>query len=198
MSSIIGLFFIPFVVINALGGIVSGIWLAILGEWGLIGYGLLSLIFSGMLLGFAMAPGMLFAGPAVMFLEKGKRFLAYVFGTLSTCYTVGLLGVWCVLVLIFFASRLTEASLIPGLLWSYGVATGPIAWLASKDMQSGNEYSAGTTFFLQVAYLISIIGIAFLGFSLAHVFVVFGIVLVLALIVQSTVFIVGMRNSLPY
>ena len=55
---------VPLSILNIFGGIVSGIWLAILGEWGLIGYGILALLVSGMGLGIAMAPGLIFAGPA--------------------------------------------------------------------------------------------------------------------------------------
>lgn len=41
-------------IFNLFGGIVSGIWLVILGEWGVIGYGILALIVSSMGISFAM------------------------------------------------------------------------------------------------------------------------------------------------
>src|SRR5712692_8929458 len=127
---------VPLALINRFGGIVAGIWLAILGEWGSIGYGILMLVGAGFLLGRAMMPGMLFSAPAAAFLEKGNKPAFYFFGFLSTLYTIAVLTVWCVVVLYFFANRADTSSIIPMLLWSYGVATGPIAWLAQKDLQS--------------------------------------------------------------
>lgn len=64
---------VPLAILNMLGGIVSGIWLAFLGEWDPILSGLGFMIFSGFVIGFALMPGLLFAGPAMMFLEKGKK-----------------------------------------------------------------------------------------------------------------------------
>lgn len=37
---------IPLGLLNMLGGIVAGIWLAILGRWGIIGYGIAALLVS--------------------------------------------------------------------------------------------------------------------------------------------------------
>lgn len=63
---------------------------------------------------------------------------------------------WGVAVLWVFASRATTDSVFPILIWSYGVATGPWSFLASKDQQAGgNEYSVMALFFLQVGYVIA-------------------------------------------
>jgi hypothetical protein len=75
MKALVGLISalsIPLMLLNMLGGIVSGIWLAILGEWGAVGAGVLGLFVSTSLLGFALMPGLLFAVPAAYCLEKGK------------------------------------------------------------------------------------------------------------------------------
>lgn len=175
---------IPLGIINMFGGIVSGIWLAILGEWGLIGYGILALIVSGMVIGLAMMPGMIFAAPAAVMLEKGNKFGGYFFGFLSSLYTIGVLVAWCVLVLIYYTKQANHDSIIPVLIWSYGIATGPITWLAQKDLQGGNEYAMVSTFFIQVAYLLTILGILFIGMSLLNVLVLFGVIMAIGLIVQ--------------
>ena len=52
---------VPIGLITGFGGVVAEIWLAILGEWGLIGYGVLTLACGHFGLGMAMMPGMLFA-----------------------------------------------------------------------------------------------------------------------------------------
>lgn len=170
--------------INMLGGIVAGIWLAILGEWGSIGYGLMFGIGGAFLIGLAMMPGMLFAGPAVMLHEKGNRFGFYTFGFLSTLYQVAVLSTWCMFILFFFAKRADASSAIPLLLWSYGAATGPIAYLAQKDLQSGNEYATISAFFSQAGFLLVAIVILVARPSNLTVLLIFGAVMLIAMLFQ--------------
>lgn len=178
---------IPLVVLNMFGGIISGIWLAILGEWGLIGYGILALLVSGMFLGLAMVPGLLFAAPAALMLEKGNKVGGYFFSLLSIIYTFGVLTAWCILVLIYYTEHANSASIIPVLIWSYGIATGPIVWLAQKELQSGNEYAMITTFFVEVAYILTICAVLLAKVSLLNVLVLFGVVMSIGLAVQFSV-----------
>ena len=143
--------------LNALGGIVSGIWLAVIGEWWALGVGLVGLFVSHFLVSILLMPGLLFAAPAAALSERGKHGTAMVLAGFSILYTAGLIAVWGIGVLYFFASRATAHSVIPLLIWSYGVASGPWSFLASKDQQAGgNEYSAMSTFFLQLGYVIAI------------------------------------------
>ena len=74
---------VPLSLVNIFGGIVSGIWLAILGEWGVIGTGVLAMLISGMALGIAMMPGLIFAVPAATMLENGNKIGGYIFLFLS-------------------------------------------------------------------------------------------------------------------
>lgn len=98
---------IPLRLLNILGGIVSGIWLVILGRWSIIGYGLVALIASSFCLSLAIMPTLLFAAPAALLYEKGYRLAFYFFGFLATLYTMSVLAVWCMAGFIFLhpASR---------------------------------------------------------------------------------------------
>src|SRR3546814_14853895 len=109
-----------------------------------------------MLIRLAMFPGMLLAGAAVMMDKKGIKSGFCLFGFLSAVYTFGVLTAWCLFVLFFFSHRGSESAGVPLLIWSDGAATGPIAYLAQKDMQSGNEYGALAAFFSQVAFILEI------------------------------------------
>lgn len=175
---------VPLWFINIFGGVVSGIWLAILGEWGIIGYGIVALFISGIGISIALMPGMLFAAPAAILHEKGHKIGFYFFGFLSALYTILVLTVWCILVLYFFVKQANVDSIIPILLWSYGVAIGPIAWMAQKEMQGGNEYSMISTFFVQVAYLMAIIAILFFKVTLIDVIIMFGLIMFIELIIR--------------
>ncbi len=165
---------IPLGIINIFGGIISGIWLAILGKWGLIGYGILAMSVSGMGLGIAMMPGIIFAAPAAVLIEKGNKLGGYFFGLLSTVYAVGVLTGWCVLVLVCYTENVDANTLTPVLIWSYGIATAPIAFLAQKELQSGNEFAMILTFFIQVAYILTILAILLVGLLLRDVLIIFG------------------------
>jgi hypothetical protein len=62
-------------VLNALGGIVSGIWLGVIGEWWALGVGLVGLFVSPFLVTILLIPGLLFAAPgaALSVVDRGLR-----------------------------------------------------------------------------------------------------------------------------
>ena len=176
---------VPLMILNMLGGIVSGIWLAILGEWGAIGYGIAALVISGLALSLVLMPGLLLAAPAAYFGEKNMKAGVYFFGFLSSLYTVGVITVWCVAVLFFFTKKADSSSIIPMLIWSYGVATGPWAWMAQKEQQGGDGFaSIVATFFSQVGYIVMIVMVLFFRVTLMDVFIAFGVVMLVSLVLQ--------------
>jgi len=178
---------VPIMLLNLLGGIVSGIWLAILGEWGEIFRGILFMVVAGFAISIALMPSLLFAAPATMAMERGKKFIGALLGSLSVFYTVALITVWCIWVMWLFVNSTTESSLIPLLVWSYGVALGPWMWLAQKDQQGGgNEFSTLTTFFAQAAYILGMI-MFFFGATLGTIAMLFGIIMLAGAILQMII-----------
>jgi len=186
---------IPIMILNLLGGVISGIWLAILGEWSEIFRGILFFFISGFAISFALMPSLLFAAPAAMAIERGKRIIGVLFGSISVFYTVGLMTMWCLWVLWLFTGSATESSLVPLLIWSYGVALGPWMWLASKDQQGGgNEFSMMTTFFAQVAYMLAMI-MFFLGATLGIINITFGAIMAIGALIQISIAFVMARQE---
>lgn len=100
--------------------------------------------------------------------------------------------------LLYYTKHADGDSIVPVLIWSYGIATGPIAWLAQKDLQSGNEYAMITTFFIEVAYILTILAILFVGVSLLNVMVLFGVVMTIGLIVQFSVVYLSEKSQAYY
>ena len=153
---------VPLGILNAFGGLVAVIWLAILGEWGTLGYGLVGIFLGAFALGFAMMPGLLFAIPAAMLIDKGYERCGTVIGFLSAIYTALILTTWCMGVLYFFVMRADSQSLAPVLLLAYGVATGPISWMAQKESQhGGGEFAVISSLFAQIAF-IAVVAVAFI------------------------------------
>lgn len=184
---IISVLMVPIMLLNLLGGIVSGIWLAILGEWGVIGRGIFFIFISSFLISIALMPALLFAGPAAMALERGKKMIGMIFGALSILYTVGLITIWCIWVLVTFVNQATTSSIIPMLIWSYGIALAPWMYLAQKDQQGGgNEFSIFTTFFAQVAYIITII-LVLAGADLNAILITFGAIMIIGSVLQVVI-----------
>lgn len=147
---------VVFLALNVLGDVISGIWLAAIGQWWAIGIGIIGLFSSHFAISILLTPGTLIALPAAALEQKRRLGLAKLFAGLSSLYTSALIAAWGAGVLLFFGTRAAPNSAVPLLIWSYGVATGPWGFLASKDQQAGgNEYSAMATFFLQVGYVVA-------------------------------------------
>lgn len=156
----IGVVMVPIMLLNTFGGIFSGIWLAVLGEWWAVGAGIFAIFVTHFILGFAFLPAMLLMLPAAGFLEKNRLAMAMPFLALSQLYHVAIIVFWCVMVLLFFLERATASSFIPLLIWSYGVALGPLMFLASKESEGGaGEGALFMTFFTQVAFIVTMISL---------------------------------------
>lgn len=132
---------------------ISAIWLAVLGDWGLIAYGVTVSFISIFGLVSALMPGMLFAGPAAAFKKNNKRLGFFIFSCLTTFYSMTVMAIWCIAIIHFFLKESDASSFVPTLLWSYCVAIGPILWISNKDIQSKERYSINSVVFAQLAGL---------------------------------------------
>jgi len=176
---------IPLGILNALGGVVAFIWLAFLGEWGSIGYGFAGLFGGTFLIGIAMMPGLIFAIPAVELEQKGYKLSAALIGMLSAIYTAAVITLWCMGMLYFFVERANHSALIPSLLWTYTVSTAPIAFMAQKESGSGGgEFALISSFFTQVAFVVTVVTGYFLSSSLIELLIVFAAIMGISVLLQ--------------
>jgi len=188
---------LPIAILNMFGGVTAGIWLACLGEWKAIGFGLLLLVSSHFLLAFVLMPGFVFALPAVKAIESGRTVIGGLVGSLSVIYTTTVIVVWSYLMLRYFHGRASEASEIPLLLWSYGAATGPWVFMASKDQQSqdgGNVHSTFHVFFLSLGYICCILALLLGRFSLDTCLWILGSFMAVSCVISATVAVAEMRE----
>jgi hypothetical protein len=176
---------IPLMILNMLGGVVSGRWLGVLGEWSIIGAGILVFFVSTGLLGFALMPSLLLTAPATYCAENGKTAGLVFFGALSSVYILGLITAWCCGVLYLFVKDASAGSLIPRLLWSYGLATGPWTYMAAKDAQGGESFASMlATFLAQLAYVTIIFLVIFTPVTIVEAVKVFAAFMTVGLVVQ--------------
>jgi hypothetical protein len=190
---------LPIGILNLFGGITAGIWLAILGEWKVIGVGLLLLVSSHFLLAFILMPGLIFAAPAVKAFESGRTTIGALVVSLAVVYTTVVVIVWSYLMLRYFYARVSESSEIPLLLWSYGAATGPWAFMASKDQQGqdgGNPNSMFAVFFLSLGYICCMLALIFGDVSVGSCLWILATFMSVSCVISVSVAFVEMRERL--
>jgi hypothetical protein len=189
---------VPLIVLNMLGGIISGIWLAILGEWATIAYGILILLVAPQLLSWSLLlPSAVFAWPMKYFSDKGKTFGTIATASLSSVYTMALMTIWCCGIFFLFMTRADASNLILHLVWSYGIAIGPWGYLASKEHD--NFASAISTFLAELAYITLMLFVLFTTINLydaIHIFAAF-MVIAVALQIVMAVMIDNEQKKLP-
>jgi len=155
---VFGILVLPVFLLNLAGGVVSGLWLAYLGDWRSIGFGFLVALISRFLT-VAFIPGVLvFGGISAGCFTKNWNVPGLLFLFLSNVYVSAITIAWCLGVLVFFHERATALTFIPLLIWSYGAATGVLAGMAQKDGEPTTVFNA---VFLQIAYIAAIIEIIF-------------------------------------
>lgn len=151
IASMLGVISVPLMVLNFISGFISAIWLLIIGEWRSVVLGIVIVAVASFILGILILPTLLLAGLA----STGKRALQYISVVLSTLYVGTIIVVWCTVILLVFLGRTSPRNIIPMMLWSYEVATGPWAYMASKD--GDNTYSMISTEFAEVGYAVVLV-----------------------------------------
>jgi hypothetical protein len=132
-----------------------------------------------------MMPGLIFAAPALMLAQKGKLVLAFPLMLLSQLYTYLVVTAWCIFVFIFFMSHSSSNLFWPLLIWSYGVALGPLMYMVQRENMTGNSDGAWmTTFFAQLAYVAMALTAAFAHVSWLDLAMVFGGFMLLGMVIQ--------------
>lgn len=175
---------VPLGLLNVLVGIVAGIWLAILGRWDLLGYGLLAIFVAGLVAaGFARRPGLLLDVPAIERRRSAHRLWIAFLSVLGSGYRVAVITGWCVGVLVFFAWR-GSGDEVAALTWSYTIAAGPIVWMDQNEIQGGGgRHAAVITLFAQLAYVLVVLGMVFGELVLGQAAGLFAAIMVIGLMV---------------
>lgn len=180
---------VPMVLLNMLGGVIAGIWLLWLGQWGVAFKALLITVFAAWVIGFALMPSLILAPLATWAEKRDLRFLLYITAGLGQGYTIAVMVIWSSYILVYFLRRAETIPMLPLVLCYYEVTTSPWAFLAAKDQQSdSNSNSVFHVFFLQVGCLISALGIWMAGWGPASAFLIMGCSMAVSWGVQMVIF----------
>lgn len=177
---------LPFMLLNVFGGIVSGIWLAILGQWWAIGIGLVAIFVHFFVTAPVMLLGMVFGAPGVALVTRGHNVLALPFLLLTQLWTYAIIAIWCIASFHYFMSNADHRTYIPLLIWSYGVATGPWAGLSQREMRTGvGEAGLMATFFMQIAYVVTGLALVFFTTYPLTLLIIFLSILSIGMLAQT-------------
>jgi hypothetical protein len=146
MKGVFLLLLVPLVILNFLGGVIGGVWLAILGDWSTIFFGIAYMALGAIGLSVLLLPGIALAAP-LAFMSERNIVGAIIIALPSLFWTFGVMAVSCA----WAFSRSTsshEGWLMPHFLWAYATAIAPWSYMASKEPQ---DSSAGVSvFFAQI------------------------------------------------
>jgi hypothetical protein len=146
MAAFLGLLLVPLVILNVGSGVIGGIWITILGRWGLVGMGLAATFISTLTMGFVLLPGMASFVTGTYALDRGKYVLGRVRLILGSLWTFFTMAIWSVGSFHFVLSERTGSSILPYLLWAFAIATGPWTFIAAKEkLDAGAQTPPGST-----------------------------------------------------
>jgi hypothetical protein len=143
-------------ILNVFGGVVSGIWLAILGKWRILGVGLLMAVLMPMAYAVLSLPSM---GLGLVVANLGKRcstVLCAIVAFPASLYSLAIVGCWVFFVFGYFIQQSAPGSHIPMILWSYSVSMAPLGFMASKE-DSDNPGPVFAALLAQVSYLLLLV-----------------------------------------
>jgi hypothetical protein len=151
MQSLIVLVTLPLMLLNMLGGIVAFVWLGILGEWGVIGYGVLLIIVMPWLFALAQIPGMVPTLLGTWLIERNWRLPAIACIFVASLWTSALIVGWCSMIAVKYVRLVTEDNRVPIILWGYTVALAPLGYMASKERD--NVFTGLQTLLAQLFFI---------------------------------------------
>ena len=163
-------------------GVVSGIWLIVVGDWWRLVFGVGFMFLSSLIIMIVPMPALIFSIPAIKYLDQGKKFLGMFFLSLSNIVLALSISALSILVLWFMVKNVSE-NLIPILMWSYVVAMTPWASAVGKEQERGDTASSSliATYFQMLAYIVGAI-IFYFRHSILEVVYIFAVVMLISVI----------------
>ena len=139
---IVNLIALPIMILNALAGIASFIWLLVLGQWPIAVLGALVLALAPLPIGLVLLGGLAFGLPAIALVNKKYYAMAFPFALLAQLYTFAIMTTWSFTVIRYGLHITSNTNYVPMLLGMYSVCIGPWAYLGEKEMSADPNSAA--------------------------------------------------------
>lgn len=141
--------------LNVFSGIISGIWLIVLGLWPELLLGVIYSVVMPFAYTLVALPSMLLMPFLLKFSENGNKVLTAIFGFINVIYSDLIILFWTYFVFSEFVSEASGTAAIPLILWGYTVVIAPLGYMAK-----GEQDSIGTSlgiYFAQFSYVALVI-----------------------------------------
>lgn len=146
-------------ILNILGGIVSGAWLLFTGEWAVLGYGLLYMFVGVFVISLALFPAILLAVPAAAIAERTEGVILPLIVSLpALVWTFVVMAVSCALGFSYLF-KMGNGDFWPFAFWAYAVVLTPWSYMASKEERTGNDAANVPVFFAQLGTVSMIVAV---------------------------------------
>jgi hypothetical protein len=178
-GALVAILSFPLLIVDLLGGIVSGIWLLASGEWKLVVIGIVLIFISQYIIALISAPGMFLSAAGMRKINSGDKAGGggLLLGGFLFIDVIRIL--WCVTILYFYTKNVGYRSpLVPILIWAYGSAVGPWDMLANKDLRMGNPSALEATFWTKISFIIALFMFYFKA-ELITIILVFSMVVII-------------------
>lgn len=161
LAALMALITVPLAVLNMFGGIISGIWLMVLGHWGQFALGIAILVGGSTLLGLVTMPSFPLQIGGATLMKQGKAISGSLLMLLAGLWTYFVIYIWCGVTFSTMAGG-ADGHMIPSALWGYANAVGPWSYMASKG---GKEETGSTValFAAQLGCVSMMVGVLFRG-----------------------------------
>jgi hypothetical protein len=160
IGSVFGVLSLPLFLLNMFGGVVSGIWLMVLGRWGEFVLGIFILFGGSFLIGLVLLPSFGVQSAAAVLMKNKRPIISAILLFLGCLWTYVVMYLWCGVIF----SRMVEGAeghMIPLALWGYANAVGPWGYMASKDREASGSTIA--VFAAQLGCAAMMVAVIFLG-----------------------------------
>lgn len=185
VQSVLG---VPQIVMNFLAGAVALVWLLLLREWRILFQGVLAIVCGPWIIGLILSPQMLIGALANKAAKRPAT--AYLTAGVSLAYGTGVILAWAFISLRHYSSvAAMHSSPLPIILWSYEIASGPWAFLASQDQRMDPQSnSVFHLTFLSLGYITSLLAMWLGGAEMSTVFTILAAFMFVSWCVQMILF----------
>jgi energy-coupling factor transporter ATP-binding protein EcfA2 len=186
---------VPILLLDFFGGIIGFIWLAILGEWGIIIGGVIYMVIGAFVVSLLLIPSLLLVAPITYFAKKENTVAIAFFGLLSVSYVAVIIYFTCAWIFKAYTGAIPAGnSVLPYLLWSYSIATAPWAYMASKeDKDATGTFMA--LFFSKLGLACVVVLTGFFGVALSTSLGVFAFLMFVEVLVAATITVLMMKEA---
>jgi energy-coupling factor transporter ATP-binding protein EcfA2 len=186
---------VPILLLDFLGGLIGFIWLAILGEWGIVIGGVIYMVIGAFVVSLLLIPSLILIAPITYFAKRENIAGIAFFGLLSVSYVAIIIYFTCSWIFKSYTGSIPAGNpLLPYLLWSYAIATAPWAYMASKeDKEATGTFMA--LFFSKLGLACVVVLTGFFGVALSTSLGVFAFLMFVEVLVAATITVLMMKEA---